>query len=67
MGCEASRLLCARHEFSPTMIWIGHDMQLVRDLADNVLVLHYGKELAFGSPVQVLSDPAVVEAYIGKH
>jgi ABC-type branched-subunit amino acid transport system ATPase component len=32
-----------------------------------VLVLHYGKELAFGSPVQVLSDPAVVEAYIGKH
>jgi len=28
------------------MIWIEHDMQLVRDLADKVLVLHYGKELA---------------------
>ena len=65
--CEASRLLRARHEFSPTMIWIEHDMQLVRDLADKVLVLHYGKELAFGSPDQVLSDPEVIEAYIGKH
>ena len=38
--------LRARHEFSPTMIWIEHDMQLVRDLADKVLVLHPGKELA---------------------
>ena len=57
----------ARHEFSPTMFWIGHDTQLVRDLADNVLALHYGNELAFGSPDQVLSDPEVVEAYIGKH
>ena len=41
--------LRARHEFSPTMIWIEHDMQLVRDLADKVLVLHYGKELALGA------------------
>jgi branched-chain amino acid transport system ATP-binding protein len=63
----ARYLLRARHEFSPTMIWIEHDMQLVRDLADKVLVLHYGKELAFGSPDQVLSDPEVIEAYIGKH
>ena len=60
-------LLRARHEFSPTIVWIEHDMQLVRDLADKVLVLHYGKELAFGPPHEVLSDPAVIEAYIGKH
>jgi branched-chain amino acid transport system ATP-binding protein len=40
-------------------------MQLVRDLADRVFVLHYGKELASGSPQQVLSDPRVIEAYIG--
>ena len=31
---------------SPLMIWIEHDTQLMRDLADKVLVLHYGKELA---------------------
>jgi branched-chain amino acid transport system ATP-binding protein len=62
----ARYLLRARHEFSPTMIWIEHDMQLVRDLADKVLVLHCGKELALGPPNQILSDPAVIAAYIGK-
>lgn len=61
----ARYLLRVRHEFAPSMIWIEHDMQLVRDLADRVFVLHYGKELALGSPQQVLSDPRVVEAYIG--
>ena len=48
------------------MIWIEHDMQLVRDLADKVLVPHYVKELACGLPDQVLSDPQVVAAYIGR-
>jgi branched-chain amino acid transport system ATP-binding protein len=61
----ARYLLRIRHEFEPTMIWIEHDMQLVRDLADKVLVLHYGKELACGVPEHVLSDPRVVAAYIG--
>jgi branched-chain amino acid transport system ATP-binding protein len=63
----ARYLLRVRHEFKPTMIWIEHDMQLVRDLADRVFVLHYGKELASGPPEQVLSDPRVIQAYIGKH
>jgi branched-chain amino acid transport system ATP-binding protein len=61
----ARYLLRVRQEFNPTMIWIEHDMQLVRDLADRVLVLHYGKELALGLPGQVLSDPRVIAAYIG--
>jgi branched-chain amino acid transport system ATP-binding protein len=61
----ARYLLRVRHEFGPTIIWIEHDMQLVRDLADRVFVLHYGKGLATGSPQQVLSDPRVVEAYLG--
>ena len=41
-------------------------MQLVRDLADKVLVLRYGKELANGLPEKVHSNPRVIEAYIGK-
>jgi branched-chain amino acid transport system ATP-binding protein len=62
----ARYLLRARHEFSPTIVWIEHDMQLVRDLADRVLVLHYGKELAYGFPEDALSDAQVIEAYIGR-
>ncbi len=58
-------LLRGRHEFSPTIVWIEHDMQLVRDLADKVFVMHYGKELACGAPDDVLADPRVIEAYIG--
>jgi branched-chain amino acid transport system ATP-binding protein len=61
----ARYLMRVRHEFRPTMIWIEHDMQLVRDLADRVLVLHYGSEIASGPPDQVLSDPRVIDAYIG--
>jgi branched-chain amino acid transport system ATP-binding protein len=61
----ARYLLRVRHEFAPTIFWIEHDMQLVRDLSDRVFVLHYGKELATGSPDEVLSNPQVVEAYIG--
>jgi branched-chain amino acid transport system ATP-binding protein len=58
-------LLRMRHEFAPTIVWIEHDMQLVRDLADRVCVLHYGKPLAAGSTQEVLADPRVIEAYIG--
>ena len=54
-----------RHEFKPTIIWIEHDMQLVRDLADRALVLHYGRQLAIDPPRDVPTDPRVVEAYIG--
>lgn len=60
-------LLRARHELSPTIVCIEHDMQLVRDLADRVIVIHYGSELATGAPDAVLSDQRVVDAYLGRH
>ena len=58
-------LLRMRHEFAPTIVWIEHDMQLVRDLADKVFVLHYGKMLASGATQDVLANPRVIEAYVG--
>ena len=47
------------------MIWVEHDMQLVGDLADRIVVLNFGKKIAEGPPQDVLKDPGVVKAYIG--
>jgi branched-chain amino acid transport system ATP-binding protein len=41
-------------------------MQLLRDLGDRVFVMHYGSELACGAPAEVLADPNVIQAYIGR-
>lgn len=58
-------ILRIKHELGITMVWVEHDMQLVGDLADQVVVLNYGEKIADGAPEHVLHDPEVVKAYIG--
>ena len=58
-------LLRIRHELGTTMLWIEHDMELVGDLAEHVVVLDFGQKIAEGPPESVLRDPAVAEAYLG--
>lgn len=58
-------ILRIRHEKRIPMIWVEHDMQMVADLADRICALNYGRFLTEGPPAQVLSDPRVVEAYLG--
>ena len=58
-------LLRIKHELKLAMIWIEHDMQMVADLADRIHVLDYGRTLASGTPGQVLTNPAVIAAYLG--
>ncbi len=62
----ARHILRIRHELGITMIWVEHDMQMVADLADRLYVLSYGEFLAEGSPQQVLADPKVIAAYLGR-
>ena len=59
-------ILRIKHELGISMIWIEHDMQMIADLADRIHVLDYGRTLAHGAPDAVLSDPAVVAAYLGQ-
>ncbi|MBX9587756.1 MAG: ABC transporter ATP-binding protein [Hyphomonadaceae bacterium] len=58
-------LLRIRHEFAATIIWVEHDMQMVSDLADRVVVLNHGIKIVDGLPDDVRRSAAVIEAYLG--
>lgn len=57
-------ILDIRAEMGISMIMVEHDMRLVMDLADRVLVLDFGRRIALGTPAQVQADPAVIAAYL---
>jgi branched-chain amino acid transport system ATP-binding protein len=58
-------LLRIRHELKLSMLWVEHDMQMVTDLADRIVVLNQGDVIANGLPDQVRMLPEVIKAYLG--
>jgi len=62
----ARYILDIREELDIPMILVEHDMGLVMDLADRVLVVDFGVQIALGSPTEIRNDPEVIRAYLGK-
>jgi branched-chain amino acid transport system ATP-binding protein len=58
-------ILDIRDRFNLAIILVEHDMRLVMNLCDRIVVLNYGKTIATGAPEVVRSDPQVIAAYLG--
>ena len=63
---EVVELIKKMRDKGLTILVIEHVMKAIRRLSDRLLVLHHGQQIAEGRTAEVLSNPRVVEAYLGK-
>ena len=60
-----SELILNMHKEGMTIMLVEHDMQAVMELSHSIIVLDYGQKIAEGTPIEILQNPLVAEAYLG--
>ncbi|MDF2812708.1 MAG: ATP-binding cassette protein [Microvirga sp.] len=58
-------LLSIRRDHATSILLIEHDMSVVMEISDHVVVLDYGTKISDGTPSEIRSDPRVIAAYLG--
>ena len=72
MNLEEKQDMCRfvldiNEQYGTTIVLIEHDMGVVMDLSERVVVLDYGRKIADGTPDQVRSNQSVIDAYLGNN
>jgi branched-chain amino acid transport system ATP-binding protein len=62
---ELADLIRMIRKYGITVVLVEHDMELVMDICESIIVLNLGKKLVEGTPREIQENPAVISAYLG--